>query len=307
MDLTKERYFSICLNFLKALQFAVLIPCTIFKFDPSGSLIDCLALNLSSSLFGMAFSFISMFYIFRSVTVFLNVADQLKHTIPEERTTNLTDVQFCFSETVYVADSNIRMGEIDEPTMKLYDNIAKSSITVTLKTRYSWYRNGDNLYSLVNFTSMIYSIITLSTTSMNGVTEANLIIYVVIVGLSEITMILGCLLVALAPLICVGLCIFCCFCKKNPAESGSFINIPMKDATLNDIVNAGGNCSICYQSINEKEKIYVLLCSDKHVFHCECLRHWTKVKNNCPICRQEIPMIDHSLEGEGLANEDSPQ
>lgn len=69
----------------------------------------------------------------------------------------------------------------------------------------------------------------------------------------------------------------------------------MKDATMTDIVNAGGNCSICYQSINEKDKIYVLLCSDKHVFHGDCLRHWTKVKNNCPICRQDIPMIDHAL------------
>lgn len=121
---------------------------------------------------------------------------------------------------------------------------------MALKTRYNWYRNGDNLYSLANFTSMVYSIIILSTVSMNGVTEANLIIYVVIVGLSEIVMILGCILLALAPLICIGLCIFCCFCGNKPNDTGAFINVPMKEAALTDIVNAGGDCSICYQSIS---------------------------------------------------------
>lgn len=81
-------------------------------------------------------------------------------------------------------------------------------------------------------------------------------------------MLIGCIILALAPLICIGLCIFCCCCKTNQDSSNSFINIPMTESTLTDIVNAGGNCSICYQSINEKEKIYVLNCSDKHVFHC---------------------------------------
>lgn len=150
-----------------------------------------------------------------------------------------------------MADSNIGKNDIDDATKKLYDNIAKSSIIVTLKTRYGWYRNGESLYSLVNFTSMLFSIITLATTSMNAVTEANLIIYVVIVGLSEFTMIIAFILVALSPIICIGLCVFCCCCKSNPTEKG-FIDIPMKSATLADIVNAGGNCSICYQSINEK-------------------------------------------------------
>ena len=91
MDLSKERYFSICLNFLKALQFAVLLPCSILKFSPSDSLTDCMAFNLSSSLLGIGYSLISVLFIYRSVTVFLNVADQLKHTIPEERTTNFSN------------------------------------------------------------------------------------------------------------------------------------------------------------------------------------------------------------------------
>jgi hypothetical protein len=33
------------------------------------------------------------------------------------------------------------------------------------------------------------------------------------------------------------------------------------------------------------EKIYVLPCSEKHVFHGQCLRQWTRIKTTCPLCR----------------------
>lgn len=204
-------------------------------------------------------------------------------------------MEACLSSSVYVADSNIRVEDADEATKKIYDAITKNAINTNLKLTYGWFRNGDNLYSVLNFCSMINSIVVLSTTSMNAATETNLIIYVIVVGLSEILLIIGSILVVLSPLICLGCCIFCCFCKKQEGDGNTVINIPLKDATMTDIVNAGGNCSICYQSINEKDKIYVLLCSDKHVFHCDCLRHWTKVKNNCPICRADIPMTNHAL------------
>lgn len=83
-----------------------------------------------------------------------------------------------------MADSNIGVRDIDEQTMKIYDGVTKNAINATLKLRYNWYRNWENLYSLANFSSMIYSIIVLSTVEMNAVTMANLIIYVIIVGLS---------------------------------------------------------------------------------------------------------------------------
>jgi hypothetical protein len=265
-----------------------------------------MAVNICASLIGMGYSLLSLFFIFRSITVFLNTAEQLRHSVAEERTNDLSSAQCCCSATIYVAESNIRADEMDEQLKKVYDGVTKNAIVVALGMRFGWYRNGDNFYSLFNFTSMVYSIITLASTDMNAVTEANLIIYVVIVGLSEFTLLLGCLLVALSPLICLALCVFCCCCRSEAHQPGAFINIPTKEATLGDIVNAGGNCSICYQSINEKERIYVLLCSDKHVFHCECLKHWTKVKNNCPICRQDIPMADRELHAEAIP-ESQPQ
>lgn len=104
-------------------------------------------------------------------------------------------------------------------------------------------------------------------------------------------MVLGCLLLCLAPLICVGLMIYCCCCSSK--ATGSFIAVAAKPATTTDIVNAGGDCAICYQSITQGDRVYVLTCSEKHVFHGDCLEHWAKVKNTCPICRMEIAMAEN--------------
>ncbi len=66
-----------------------------------------------------------------------------------------------------MADSNIRLEDVDEATKKIYDAITKNSINTALKTRYGWYRNGENLYSVMNFCTMVNSIVVLATISMN--------------------------------------------------------------------------------------------------------------------------------------------
>lgn len=48
-----------------------------------------MAINLASSILGLAFAFVCMSLIFRSATVFLNIADQTNHSIPDQRTSNL--------------------------------------------------------------------------------------------------------------------------------------------------------------------------------------------------------------------------
>lgn len=102
---------------------------------------------------------------------------------------------------------------MDEATKKVYDGIAKNAIAQALVIRYNWYRQGSSLFSLLSFFSMVYSIVILSSEQMNEGTKANLIIYVILVGLSEFILVLGTILIALSPLICVGLIIFCCCCK----------------------------------------------------------------------------------------------
>lgn len=95
-------------------MFAILIPENIFIFNGTSNLIKCMTINLAASILGISFSFVCMALIFRSVTVFLNIADQTNHSIPDDRTTNLTDMQSCYSSTVFVADSNIGINDINE-------------------------------------------------------------------------------------------------------------------------------------------------------------------------------------------------
>jgi hypothetical protein len=109
-----------------------------------------------------------------------------------------------------------------------------------------------------------------------------LIYYTILVGLTEIQFVVIILFIGISPLICFIVLFYWCFCRKS---IGKYIDLPVKKATTQDINNVGGDCSICFQSINLEEKIYVLNCSNKHIFHCSCLSHWTKVRNNCPICR----------------------
>ena len=48
-------------------------------------------------------------------------------------------------------------------------------------------------------------------------------------------------------------------------------------------------CPICYDEIENKNKISQLKCG--HIFHQECISEWTKKckeGNNCPVCRTVI-------------------
>jgi len=56
------------------------------------------------------------------------------------------------------------------------------------------------------------------------------------------------------------------------------------------MMDCDGSCSICRTDVDENSKVYVLPCSEKHVFHTVCLSQWAKLKNTCPNCRAEIPM-----------------
>ena len=45
-----------------------------------------------------------------------------------------------------------------------------------------------------------------------------------------------------------------------------------------------GECSICYDKINEFENIPSINCD--HVFHDRCLTPWIDTSDTCPMCRR---------------------
>ena len=50
--------------------------------------------------------------------------------------------------------------------------------------------------------------------------------------------------------------------------------------------NIDDNCVICYNSIEEGQKIAKIVCM--HKFHTLCLNKWIKKKQSCPLCKCNI-------------------
>ena len=50
------------------------------------------------------------------------------------------------------------------------------------------------------------------------------------------------------------------------------------------------DCSICLEKVTPGQKIRILPCSDtvNHKFHQQCIDHWFKNNNTCPMCRAKM-------------------
>jgi hypothetical protein len=51
------------------------------------------------------------------------------------------------------------------------------------------------------------------------------------------------------------------------------------------------NCVICLEKYFEGEGLALSPCQLKHAFHFDCLTRWTKLKLECPICREEYVVL----------------
>ena len=50
------------------------------------------------------------------------------------------------------------------------------------------------------------------------------------------------------------------------------------------------SCAICLDEFDEKDEreIAELNCNNKHIFHLECIKNWSKTNDICPMCREPI-------------------
>ncbi|UKJ90191.2 hypothetical protein MACJ_001122 [Theileria orientalis] len=76
------------------------------------------------------------------------------------------------------------------------------------------------------------------------------------------------------------------------------IDDPLSDCVNNAEMLAERICSICILKINDDDKVFLLPCDMRHLFHRDCLRKWFKRSSECPICRSNISEI--------LAERDKP-
>ena len=74
---------------------------------------------------------------------------------------------------------------------------------------------------------MIFTIYVLATNSLVPLDVSILSIYVVVVGLTQIQLIIISLAIVLSPLICLGLAFYCCCCAKQK-DGNNFINLEIK-------------------------------------------------------------------------------
>ena len=94
-------------------------------------------------------------------------------------------------------------------------------ILFSIKQMHGWLPFLENLYEVITFGCMVYTIVVLATTSMPMVDTILLAIYVAFVGLfTTLHLVIGCVIMAVAPAICLLLCLICC-CSACCCPNGS--------------------------------------------------------------------------------------
>ncbi|KAK1937205.1 hypothetical protein X943_000131 [Babesia divergens] len=60
-------------------------------------------------------------------------------------------------------------------------------------------------------------------------------------------------------------------------------------------------CAICILEIASREKVFVMPCDIRHIFHKECLTKWFKRSRMCPICRVNVgEVLMREAKGESI-------
>lgn len=77
-------------------------------------------------------------------------------------------------------------------------------------------------------------------------------------------------------------------CPPTPEESIENTSNYLEEARLSKLklLENSDKCVICYSSIKEIDKCFPEQCFPLHVFCFECLKKWSKQKNQCPLCKK---------------------
>ena len=52
-------------------------------------------------------------------------------------------------------------------------------------------------------------------------------------------------------------------------------------------------CAICLDDFNPSGQVTPLPCSDKHVFHTQCLKQWLWQQDICPLCKKQLSSYEY--------------
>ncbi|CAD8083006.1 unnamed protein product [Paramecium sonneborni] len=117
-------------------------------------------------------------------------------------------------------------------------------------------------------------------------------ILVVIIGLNQYfsTFALAFLYIIFLPII-IGYQIYQWFRKREERSMEKKKVVDIFDEIIFDKKehqNDINDCAICMCSFEDNDKVIILTCSEKHVFHTDCIVDWLKLNSNCPLCRKQV-------------------
>ena len=112
-------------------------------------------------------------------------------------------------------------------------------------------------------------------------------------------------LIPLLILCCLFSCVCCIICIVVATQGPEVLNqqrsrvnnVPVLNnffashsRRYNQDTDVDSQCAICLESFAESshKDIAELDCSNKHIFHVECLKQWVEKNNECPLCREAI-------------------
>ena len=88
-----------------------------------------------------------------------------------------------------------------------------------------------------------------------------LVVYMLLQGYLELVPLIILLIIGISPILCIGAIIWCCCCAEKQDDRPMVLDLPPKKATVEEVVNSGGDCAICLQEIKAGENVYPLRCS----------------------------------------------
>ncbi|OHT15019.1 hypothetical protein TRFO_14511 [Tritrichomonas foetus] len=74
--------------------------------------------------------------------------------------------------------------------------------------------------------------------------------------------------------------------ESNWGERTTQVRYDLKLFNRSESPDEPGICGVCLQKIPEGTEVAVLPCM--HSFHPKCIERWTKVQNECPMCKATI-------------------
>lgn len=107
---------------------------------------------------------------------------------------------------------------------------------------------------------------------------------------------LGPVLVILSICVCLPVAIiFVIFISGNPQMPASEDMLALLESEDYDVQKHVGGmpCTICANEYSEGEKVTVMKCDSRHIFHNECIKKWLQINANCPICRAPYLLVKY--------------